>query len=239
MTLLPHLMAQDAELAELGKAAVTRGLSAWTQGVVEPGYKAFRDPEFDDDRAFINDLIHSYLGWARCSAKTKDFRWDGDFEWCGAFGVAFCWNTLKPGIRKHYAASTYRLFKYARYQRPPGLLNFLFADAYTQAPTGTVPRKTVELHASDPVIRHQQVAEFGVRPGDILVVGGGDRWGQHITVVRSYDPALRVFSTVEGNATGRGPEQGSKYQGVIVRERGLAEARHLYRPGWADILGNG
>ena len=42
----------------------------------------------------------------------KEYKKDGQFQWCGAF-AAYCHQALLPEIRKKYMPSTYRLFKWA------------------------------------------------------------------------------------------------------------------------------
>jgi len=223
---------QTEVIKKAGQEALRIAISAWNKGIIEPTRKAFTDPSFDDDRFFINDIIHSEmrgLGWPSCSALVKDYRWDGDFEWCGAF-AAYAWQAIDFSARKHYYASTYRLFRYARYQSPPNK----FASYLKAAPEGTVARKFAELTGTDNN-RVDLVEKFAPQAGDILIVNGNDRFGQHVTVVDTWDPATRTFETVEGNATGRGPK-GQRYQGVIRQTRAIGVCKHLYRPGFADLV---
>lgn len=238
--------AQNEALRLAGVAALNRALVAWEAGIVEPTRKAAGDPAFADDLAFINRTIHSEadgLGWAyaRTAPLLKDFRWDGDFEWCGAF-AAYAWAVVRADLRFHYFASTYRLFKYARYRSPPNKL-YRYEKA---APAGTVERKFLELARerpepkAAPVLTAKAVLElatFGVRAGDIVVVNGNDRWGQHITIARGVpDFQRQTLPTVEGNATGRGPD-GKRFQGVTQNERPFSSLRHVYRPGFSDLVG--
>lgn len=65
------------------------------------------------------------------------------------------------------------------------------------------------------------------RAGDVLVVGLKARWGDHIAVV--VDQADGWWRTVEGNATGLGPDD-RRRQGVIRAERGPSEVRYAVRP---------
>jgi hypothetical protein len=59
-----------------------------------------------------------------------------------------------------------------------------------------------------------------VQRGDIVIVGpeGGKRWGAHITLCDSVDRSTKIVSTIEGNASGTGPD-GDRYEGVIRQER--------------------
>lgn len=224
---------QDKALINAGENAIMYADRAWKKDIVDPTRKAWGDPAFAEDRAFINDIIKSErhgLGWPTVSVATKDYRWDGDFEWCGAF-AAFCWDIVDLNIRKHYYASTYRLFRYARYLGPPNK----FATFMKQAPAGTIARKYTELVGSDDA-KAGLVDVFAPRKGDILIVNGSDRFGQHITLIESWDAQKRTFETIEGNATGRGPK-GNRHQGVIRHTRTIAQAKHIYRPGFADLIG--
>jgi hypothetical protein len=223
---------QKEAIKKAGQEALRLAVVAWNKGIMDPTRKAWGDPSFDDDRAFINLCIKSPsqgLGWPSVSMTTKDYRWDGDFEWCGAF-ASHAWQALDPDIRKHYLASTYRLFRYARYQSPPNK----FVSYMKKAPEGTVERKFAELLGND-AAKIALVEKFEPQMGDILIVNGTDRFGQHITVVDSWDPVAKTFDTVEGNATGRGPK-GQRFQGVIRQTRPIAVCKHLYRPGFADIM---
>lgn len=236
MSLATQLAAQDEALRLVGINALVRAVNVWGQGVMEPTRKSWGDPAYDDDRAFINLTIHSPtegIGWpyARSLPLLKDFRWDGDFEWCGAF-AAHAWHRVRPDLRFHYFASTYRLYRYARYQSPPNKL-YRYEKA---APVGTVPRKYLTLPRTGPLVRAAQLKAFGLRAGDIAVVNGSDDYGQHIVVVRGEPDWKRLLlPCVEGNATGRGPS-GERYQGVTQNDRPFDQIRHLYRPGFADLM---
>lgn len=219
----------NTALEVAGKMALERALRAHKLEIIEPTRKAWGDPSFNDDRERINVFIQSPtdgLGW-----QGSRLRWDGDFEWCGAF-AAYAWAPfIKADLRKHYYASTYRLNRYANYKSPPNLFY-----KYPRRPTGTVvTRKGVALGTTGEVAgKLDLILGFGVREGDILIVNGKDQWGQHITVVEKFDPKAGLFHCVEGNATGFGPH-GHRFQGVVRRTRSIAEARHLYRPGFDDL----
>lgn len=58
------------------------------------------------------------------------------------------------------------------------------------------------------------------RPGDVAIVSDGSLWyGEHVTLVYKA-PEDGLITTIEGNATGRGPK-GENYEGVIKRTRPL------------------
>lgn len=213
------------DLAHAGRVALAAGLDAWSRGIQDPTRKAFDDPAFDEDRRFIDEIIRTDkgLGWGRCSALTKAYRWDGDFEWCGAF-AAFCWSASIPlAIRKRYFSSTYRLDRYGRHKRA-------FAEVLPPLPLPALRRKHLVIGGETGPIN-----DFGPRAGDILVVNGSTfGWGQHICIVERWDNFNCVFHTVEGNATGRGPD-GQRFQGVVRQVRGLVSCRRLIRPGICDL----
>jgi len=211
-------------LVDAGRVALSRGLLAWHAGVQEPTRKAWKDPAFADDRAWIDATIRTAdgLGWSRCSPLVSAFRWDGDFEWCGAF-AAYCWaRAVTLDVRRRYYASTYRLDRYGKHRRA-------FAE---RVPAVAEWQRRAYLAIGGDGL---EVDEFGPRAGDILIVGGAPgSYGTHITIVERWDSDAETFSTVEGNATGRGPK-GDRYQGVVRRERDLSECRRLIRPGLCDL----
>jgi len=81
---------------------------------------------------------------------------------------------------------------------------------------------------------------FSPREGDILVVGDATPiYGDHITLVKSYDATNGVFETVSGNGGGDGPD-GKYREGVVVRGYALNgpgyRALWLYRPAPSDLM---
>jgi len=212
------------DLAHAGRVALTHGLLAWEKGIQDPTRKAWGDPAFADDRQFIDDTIRSEggLGWARCSALVKAYRWDGDFEWCGAF-AAYCWAKagLRLDVRKRYFPSTYRLDRYGQYRKA-------FGESVVKPDRIEDWRKYLAIDGDGDDVDH-----FEPRAGDILIVNGKG-YGQHITVVEKWNSTALTFDTVEGNATGRGPD-GKKFQGVVRQVRKLADCRRLIRPSPHDF----
>lgn len=212
------------DLAHAGRVALTHGLLAWECGIQDPTRKAFNDPAFADDRKFIDHCIRSEdgLGWSSCSPFVKAYRWDGDFEWCGAF-AAYCWAKagIRLDIRKRYFPSTYRLDRYGQYKRA-------FVESVTKPAREVDWRKYLAITGDADDVDH-----FEPRAGDILIVNGTG-YGQHITIVEKWDSALMEFHTVEGNATGKGPD-GQRFQGVVRQVRKLKDARRLIRPSPHDF----
>lgn len=211
------------DLAHAGRVALSTGLLAWQRGIMDPTRKAWGDPAFADDRAFIDACIRSDngLGWGKCSTFVEAYRWDGDFEWCGAF-AAYCWHaSLRLDVRRRYFPSTYRLDRYGQHRRA-------FLEAVpTEYPFARRRYARLDGDAED-------VELFAPRAGDILVVNGKG-YGEHICIVERWDLASMTFETVEGNATGRGPS-GERYQGVVRQTRALKDCRRLIRPGLCDMV---
>ena len=210
------------DLAHAGRVALSTALLAWQRDITDPTRKAWNDPAFFSDRAFIDSCIRGDegLGWARCSALTGPYRWDGDYEWCGAF-AAYCWHASIPlAIRKRYFPSTYRLDRYGQHKRA-------FAESLPTVPE-SMRRKYLAIDGDA-----DDVDEFKPRAGDILIVNGKG-YGQHITIVESWNPVTCTFATVEGNATGEGPD-GQRHQGVVRNTRPLSVCRRLIRPGLCDL----
>lgn len=212
------------DLEHAGRVALNTGLLAWQRDIMDPTRKAWLDPLFAEDRAFIDACIRGSdgLGWSSCSPLVKAYRWDGDYEWCGAF-AAYCWHASIPlAVRKRYFPSTYRLDRYGQHKRA-------FAESLPTVPE-SMRRRYLAIDGDADAIDH-----FGPRAGDILVVNGTG-YGQHITIVESWDPVTCVFRTVEGNATGEGPA-GTRHQGVVRQVRPLSVCRRLIRPGLCDLIG--
>lgn len=205
----------QASLESVGRSAILRAEMEWNHGVRDPR-RAEQSNDATRARAAIDQYIRSGLGWTWESPYTGD----GDFEWCGAF-AAYCWQAIKPALRKTYFASTYRLDRYARY----GSVN------------GEKNRGSGRLLAE--LDEHSTVAslEWAPRAGDILTIGpAGSGYGKHICLVESY--ADGVFKTIEGNGTGLAPN-GKRWQGVVRGERKLGgdgwHARRLIRPSAEDL----
>lgn len=219
-------------LAAAGDIAVLEADRIWKLDIIDPPNSA-QIHEFS--RKTIDNFIRSTegCGWG----------WDAPYqynhhgrEWCTAF-VMWCWARggleLSP-TRTVGGMSTWRLDCWARYQ--PVLGN----------PTGkepgapVVPRMIIDLNEHSTAMDARFPDGTIPRAGDILLVGDGTpRYGDHGTLVRSFDPIVGVFDTFEGNATGIGPK-GNKREGVIkatryVGGRGFA-ARRVIRPSLADLV---
>ena len=64
--------------------------------------------------------------------------------------------------------------------------------------------------------------------GDLIVVGKGKAWGDHITLFERIDDG--GYWSVEGNAWGETPSGGARREGVIRRWRAESEIHAIYRP---------
>lgn len=236
-------MVDDRHLLAAGDAAVKVALKEWDKDIIDPPRKSLYDPTFDDDRKAIDGYIREgvLLGGVQ-NPKTFVYKRDGDYEWCGAF-AAYAWKDfIHADIRQLYWPSTYRLDCYGRYVAGFKTKNAVSVAKKYKKEDDPIPRKYLQI---TPKTTPEQIEEFGPRRGDILIVGTrpGLDYGTHVTLVIRWDPALKVFFTIEGNATGEGPVYGSRRQGVVTQKRPLhAERPHveygaigLLRPGSRDI----
>jgi hypothetical protein len=209
-------------LETAGRHAVEIAAARWRLNIYDP-----RQSDKSDDaqrcRNQIDGYIRDGLGWTW----EPPYAGDGDFEWCGAF-AATCWLGIKSQLRKTYFASTYRLDRYARGGSVNGERN------------AKGERLIAELD------EHSTSLPWEPRAGDILLIGpSGSGYGKHICLVESY--ADRMFTTIEGNGTGLGPN-GKRRQGVVRATRYLGtegrvadgvslwHARRLIRPAAADLV---
>lgn len=213
-------MTVDA-LAHAGELALAEGLRLWQLDVYDPARSDTR-PRAKASRAAIDEILLA-SGWTW----EIPYLGDGQVEWCGLFAGA-CWRAagIDPKWLATYFASTYRLDTWARYQA--------FDAKHPNPRPAADHRLLAEL---DP---HSTAIPFSPRAGDILMIGDGTPpAGDHITIVESYDAAVRTFKTVEGNGSGLGPD-GQRRQGVVRAERKLGGpgycARRLIRPGFRDLL---
>lgn len=200
--------------------------------VVEQANKLFSldiwDPPRSDHRILANywrstieDMIAGPdgLGWIW----EEKYLGDGDFEWCGAF-AARCYAAagMPLRVRKTFFASTYRLQRWASY-RP-------FQSVTNDRPPSGPYRLCV------PLDEHSTSATLSVEPhpGDILLVGGVRSGpGKHVTIVESFDG--HVFRTIEGNASGLGPDK-KRRQGIVKNFRSIGLLPGMppttYHPRW-------
>lgn len=237
------------ELEEAGRIALRTAVEAWERGIVDPPRRGTGD---EASRAFIDAIGRTDAGTA---SGGKPYRRDGDREWCGDF-AAYCWGAagLSLELRSLYFASTYRLDRYAQYRaaftgyskREPGIM-----ERFARLPSCDRASHALEdcdLHRRylqlDDKTTVAQVYAFRPRAGDILIVGAGSpTYGTHICIVESFDANRRVFTTIEGNATGLQPD-GQTRQGVVRQTRPLGlkvggvgyHARRLIRPSLADLV---
>lgn len=236
-------MNADLILKEAGERALERALAAWQRDIVDPPSKSLRDPAFEQDRTEIDSYIrHGVLMGGVQNPKSFKYTKDGDYEWCGAF-VAHCWEPfIQADLRQLYFPSTYRLDCYGRY-----LAGFQTPNAQAVAKKYQKPsmpeeaRKYLRLTYMSSV---DEVNDFAPRAGDILLVGTsmGPAYGAHVTLIEKWDPATKIFHTVEGNGTGLGPD-GKRRQGVVKAQRPLGgvapgktyHALRIIRPGLSDI----
>jgi hypothetical protein len=212
----------DAELAEAGRAAVIEGMRLWHLDIIDP--KRSDDSEHAKrSRRDIDDIIVAG-GWPWM----VPYKGDGALEWCGLF-VGACWRAagLDPKWLASYFASTYRLALWASYR------------SFSDRMPNPEPEPDVQRRRMARLDMTSSSLPWPPREGDILTIGDGSPAdGDHICLVRSFDPVRMVFSTIEGNGTGIGPD-GRRRQGVVLAERKLGGAgycaRRLIRPAPSDL----
>lgn len=242
-------MISEADLVRAGQIALVAARLAWHQRIVDPSPRL---KNLDArSRAFIDNAIRSpdALGWTWQSP----YLWDGDFEWCGAFAAGYAWGAagLDGDQRELYASSTDRLNAWAQYRSMFGPKSVNERECRERFPKpGEGGRLFIELDESS-TPKDLFSTGYEARAGDILLVGGvpgsyrGARaWGTHVVLVDRFDEARGGFVTVEGNASGRGPN-GETYQGVVEQFRpiGLRDGeslktyhvRRVLRPGRPDV----
>jgi hypothetical protein len=210
----------DVELAECGRAAVVEAVRLWNLDVHDPK-ASDKTARADASRKVIDEIITS-AGWPW----QLPYKGDGQVEWCGLF-VAACWRAagIDPKWLATFFASTYRLDTWARYRS--------FGDKPNRRPIAGPWRLLAELTPQT------QELPWEPREGDILMIGDGSpAAGDHICLVTGYDAKERVFSTIEGNGSGLGPD-GKRRQGIVTARRSLGGAgycaRRLIRPAPSDI----
>ena len=199
-----------------GVEAIETALRWWKDDIYDPK-RSDTSIEAEYSASIIDTFIRNGLGWGW----EPPYEGDGDFEWCGAF-AATCWAAVKPELRKAYFSSTYRLDRYAKYR-----------SAFGEKNEGS-GRLVLDLDENTNV--REFPSKWQVMPGDILLVGRAG-YGSHICLVESYDAEGGVFSTVEGNGVGKGPN-GERQHGVVRAKRILAAeygARRIIRPSAEDL----
>lgn len=153
---------------------------------------------------------------------------DGQVEWCGLFAGA-CWHAagLDPKWLATYFASTYRIDAWGRYDS-------FDAQHPNHKPASGPFRMIADLDQTSKDVPWLPM------PGDILMIGGGTPvMGNHITIVESYEPTTKVFSTISGNGVGLGVD-GKRRQGIVKSTTHVGGggycARRLVRPSSADLI---
>lgn len=238
------------DLLAAGQLVVATALAAWERRIVDAPRGKIAEPS----RQFIADIIGTPVGldWSWLTGEDA-YHGDGDYEWCGAFGAGFAWGAagLDLDIRRMYGSSTQRLNAWAQYK--PFFGSAHERELIERFPKPVDPAERRRFLVLDEHTAPDVVTEWAPRAGDILLCGGVPgsyrgalAMGNHVTIVEGWDPVAGVFTTVEGNATGRGPD-GTTYQGVIRQTRPVGlkpgsdrrryHARRLIRPGVNDITG--
>jgi hypothetical protein len=213
----------DADLEAAGRAAIAEAARLWQLDIIDPEPTDLSE-RADKSREQIDSMLRA-CGWTW----QIPYKGNRQLEWCGVFAGA-CWKAagLDPRWLLSYFSSTYRLDIWARY--------FTF-DAKSPNPK---PAAGVQRRRIGDMDRNTTVLPFEPRAGDILLIGDGTpKYGDHITLVESYDAATHTFTTIEGNGHGFGPD-GKRREGVVRAKRYLGGsgycARRLIRPAPSDLL---
>lgn len=201
----------EAKLVAAGKVAVLELLRVWLVDIVDlppPG-----SPRFNLCQTTIDQAIRTHMG--------IDWSWEelyrGRFKWCGAFAARGAGAAgVHLDVRRSYYSSTYRLDRFATYQRH---------NATTPNPKpATGPyRSCIELDEKSVVA---DLGSFVPRAGDIALVGqakgvkeaGFLDCGTHVATVEWFDATTGIVHTIEGNGTGLGPF-GIPQHGVVRASR--------------------
>lgn len=105
------------DLLAAGHVVVATATAAWERRIVD----APRGKIDEASRAFIAEIIATPKGldwyWL-ADDPDQGYDGDGDYEWCGGFGVGFSWGAagLDLDIRRMYGSSTQRLNAWAQYR---------------------------------------------------------------------------------------------------------------------------
>ena len=195
-------------LTRAGLVAVCELKRLWLRNIIDLPPKT--DYRYETCRSTIDQLIRSRLGiyWYWRPEYEQD-----TFEFCGT-GPAYGWRAagLKLPLRQDLFASTLRLDCYGSYTR---------WDADTpnaKPPTGPY-RMMVKLTESSRPADAIFPDGSDPREGDIVMVGGKNTGpGKHICTAEAYNPFTGVFTTLECNGTGLGPN-GQRQHGVVRASR--------------------
>ena len=72
-------------------------------------------------------------------------------------------------------------------------------------------------------VRETPLADLDIQPGDVVLINhvGGTDGAHHIAMVRSWDG--EILETIEGNASGLGPDDQRRKEAVIINRRNLTQ----------------
>ncbi len=210
-----------------GRLAVEAAEAQWVLDIYDP-----QSGDHTQRAEFCRAHIEAYLracGWTW----EIPYHGDGQVQWCGIFMGAM-WRAagINPAMLATFFASTARLQAWVNYRPFNGKEN-------PKPPQGPY-RRCVQLVGTE-TEKLALVADFAPRSGDILIVGDGTPpEGDHITIIRHFDPVTMLFHTTEGNGGGYGPH-GNKIEGVVHATRPLSStsgyhALFLMRPAPHDLV---
>lgn len=236
----------NEKLKYAGEEVVRRSMSEWLKDIVDPprssrGGRHPKEEIFQRSREAVDGYIREGVLMGGVSNPTTfKYMFDGDYEWCGAFAAKMWEPFIHGDIRQLYWPSTYRLDCYGKYA--VGFSTENARRVHSKYPRPALGKR--EMMILNSKTTPGDVDEWGPQAGDILIVGfnPGMRFGTHICIVEGWDSGGSMFHTIEGNATGWGPDT-SVRRGVIKHRRPVGSsnprreyhAMRLIRPGFNDL----
>ncbi len=214
----PPTVDPDELLRLAGERAVRRLIDLWSLDVFDP--KASDKSEAAErNRKLIDAIVRSDAGagWNWLDPYRGDGA-PGNPEWCG-MTAAFGYGAELPlDTRRTWFPSCYRLDRWARYEA--------LDDKHPNKKPAQGPyRMLCELdeHSTPKDLT------FTPRAGDIAIVGDGRPvWGDHVTMVVSYDASTGTLHTIEGNGSGMF-SNGTRGHGIVKGTRPIGARRgHTY-----------
>ena len=187
------------------------------------------------------DRIFKDSGWSSrgCPRDPQD----GVPDWCGMAVVSWF---IKAGLNKGFNTSFLHcknveaFFTYGRLSN----VNRARLDVDVKKVSGWV--SIADWHDEQGEVREwwsrhgiKREVEAGspdiFAPGDVMLIDwSGRNEADHITMVRSWDPATKQLTCFEGNRSGAGPAGEKRVESVVTCTYDLSEARTL-----AKIYGSG
>lgn len=136
-------------------------------------------------------------------------------DWCGMAVGTWCKRAgMKPSLcNDHYSTSNVRaLYTYG----DEGATNRYEEVIHTSKMRKWLDRPSI-LAAGDA----SELDSLDIQPGDVCLIAAAGKTPHHITMVRYYQAP--ILCTIEGNASGHGPDGERRKESVVVNLRNLSE----------------